>query len=119
MRRPATWAAMIALVLSLGIGTATAGDREDRSEAVVARTVVTVKMRDNVFRPGTITVLKGTRVRWVNRGSAPHTSTSRTGMWNSGIMTSGDVFSRVFKRAGTFRYVCTLHPTMRGRVVVT
>lgn len=78
-----------------------------------------VRARDNFFRPRTITVERGTRVRWVNRGSNPHTTTSTKGLWDKDIPVGGSA-SRVFRRRGTFRYICTIHEDlgMRGRVVV-
>jgi plastocyanin len=78
-----------------------------------------VKIVDFAFRPKTITVAKGTRVRWTNRGDTRHTTTSTRGLWDSGVLAVGDSFSRVFRKTGTFRYHCTIHSTMRGRIVVT
>jgi len=64
-------------------------------------------------------VERGTRVRWVNRGSNPHTTTSTKGLWDKDIPVGGAA-SRVFKKRGTFRYICTIHADqgMRGKVVV-
>jgi plastocyanin len=85
------------------------------SPAVAA--TMRVKANDNVFRPRTITVERGTRVRWVNRGSNPHTTTGKS--WDKDIPVGGAA-SKVFKKRGTFRYVCTIHVDlgMRGKVVV-
>jgi plastocyanin len=78
-----------------------------------------VKANDNFFGPRKITVERGTRVRWVNRGSNPHTTTSKSGLWDKDIPVGGAA-SRVFKKRGTFRYICTIHADqgMRGKVVV-
>lgn len=76
-----------------------------------------VKAKDNFFGPRTITVDRGTRVRWVNRGANPHTTTGKA--WDKDIPVGGAA-SRVFKKRGTFKYVCTIHAGqgMRGKVVV-
>ena len=78
-----------------------------------------VRAKDNFFRPRTITVERGTRVKWVNRGSNPHTTTSTKGLWDKDLPVGGSA-SRVFRKVGTFRYVCTIHEDlgMRGKVVV-
>ncbi|MGH2764946.1 MAG: cupredoxin domain-containing protein [Actinomycetota bacterium] len=78
-----------------------------------------VKARDNAFKPRTITVERGTRVRWVNRGSNPHTTTSTKGQWDKDIPVGGSA-GKVFRKRGTFRYICTIHVDqgMRGKVVV-
>jgi plastocyanin len=36
-----------------------------------------------------------------------------------GQLEQGGQFSHVFRRAGTFAYHCSIHPTMRGTVKVT
>jgi plastocyanin len=123
MKRPRDHlaAALLVLGLLLSNGTAAAAPRATRANGrplTTTGTTARVRIIDFAFRPRTITVSRGTRVRWVNRGSVNHTSTSNTGLWNSGTIAPGDSFSRVFRRAGTFRYHCTIHTDMRGRVVV-
>lgn len=77
-------------------------------------------MIDNAFRPRTLTVVQGTRVRWVNRGDNVHTSTSNRDLWDSGLLDPGEAYGRVFRREGTFKYHCTVHPAvMRGVITVT
>lgn len=80
-----------------------------------AAVTVRVKMRDNVFRPQTVTIDRGDRVRWVNRGEAVHTTTGST--WNQ-TLAPGERYTKRFRNAGTYRYSCTLHPGMTGRVIV-
>jgi plastocyanin len=81
----------------------------------------TVKMVNFAFQPATISIAAGTRVVWKNTTSTTnHTSTSNTGVWDSGIVPPGGRFSRMFNRTGTFRYHCSVHPTqMRGTITVT
>jgi plastocyanin len=80
---------------------------------------VTVNQRDNRFSPRTITIERGTTVKWVNRGENVHTTTSNTGLWDSGTMAPGDTFRRRFRRPGTFRYRCTIHLLMTATITVT
>jgi plastocyanin len=86
---------------------------------VALASVERVRIVDFAFRPRRLEVPKGTRVRWVNRGDVAHTTTSTTGLWDSGALAPGETFSRVFRTRGTFRYRCTIHPDMTGRIVVT
>ena len=76
-----------------------------------------VRIVDNRFSPASITVARGTRVRWVNRGDNNHTSTGNA--WNSGILSPGEAFTRRFRRRGTFSYHCQIHASMMGTVTVT
>ncbi len=86
------------------------------SSAVSAK----VKMVNFAFQPATITIQRGTKVVWRNASATTnHTSTSDTGVWDSGVVVPGGAFSRVFKVRGTFKYHCSIHPTvMKGTVKV-
>lgn len=70
------------------------------------------------FRPRTLTVPAGTRVRWVNASGVQHTTTSDDGRWDSGQLAPGGTFSRRFRTEGTFRYHCSIHASMRGTITV-
>ena len=64
------------------------------------------------------TVVKaGTTVTWMNIDDTVHTSTSNSGVWDSGIIQVGHSFSFTFSSAGTFPYHCNVHP-MTGTIVV-
>ena len=78
-----------------------------------------VAISDYAFNPSTIYVEAGDTVRWVNNGYATHTVTSDYPMFNSGSMFRGNYFSYTFTSAGTYYYHCSLHPNMRGIVVVS
>jgi len=80
---------------------------------------VTVSIEDYAFDAATVEIPVGTTVTWTNEGGVIHTTTSTEGLWDSGIMSSGDEFSHTFDTAGTFTYICTLHPVMIGTIVVT
>jgi plastocyanin len=73
------------------------------------------------FAPATLTVTKGTRVEWSNASDAPHTVTSDSGttLASSIISPSGGTFDFTFTQPGTYTYHCTVHPYMKGTIVVT
>lgn len=73
------------------------------------------------FAPATLTVAKGTRVEWSNASDAPHTVTSDSGttLASSIISPSGGTFDFTFTQPGTYTYHCTVHPYMKGTIVVT
>jgi plastocyanin len=78
-----------------------------------------VKIVDFKFKPGTVTILVGTKVKWINKSATTsHTSTSDTGVWNSGVLAPGQAFVRKFTSTGTFNYHCSIHPFMTGTVQV-
>ena len=61
----------------------------------------------------------GQTVDWLNDDGEAHTVSALDGSFNSGIMNSGDAFSETFETPGTFDYICAIHPTMTGTVIVT
>jgi plastocyanin len=104
------------LLLVLAVPAAASESGADRRGGGPGRVRMVASLR---FRPRTLTIQTGTRVRWTNASGVHHTTTSDTGVWDSGHMPPGDTFSRRFRSEGTFRYHCTIHASMRGTIVVT
>lgn len=71
------------------------------------------------FAPATLTVSVGAPVTWTNRDEEPHTVAASDGSFHSPGMGTGATFTHTFTAPGTFEYVCSIHPMMRGTVVVT
>jgi plastocyanin len=80
----------------------------------------TVLMSGMVFSPVTITVAVGTTVTWKNNDGAAHTSTSDTGVWDTGNIAAGASATTTFNTAGTYPYNCKYHASMgmKGTVIV-
>jgi len=79
-----------------------------------------VNIYDDYFEPKSITVTKGTTVRWINRGQHLHTAKSNKDLWDSHEIDPGKVFSLMFMKPGTYSYHCILQPEkMRGVIIVT
>ena len=73
---------------------------------------------DYSFSPATITVHVGDTITWTNQGKQPHTATASDGSFDTGTLHTGQSGSHVFTKAGTFSYICSIHPFMHGTVVV-
>jgi plastocyanin len=70
------------------------------------------------FSPAALTVAKGTQVTWTNHDDIPHSIVvTGIGAHSKALDTDGS-FSYQFDKAGTFSYVCGLHPHMHGQIVV-
>lgn len=78
--------------------------------------VNTVIIKNFAFSPGTLTVKQGTKVTWTNQDSAPHKIKSDT--FNSSNLNNGDAFSYTFNSKGSFDYICSIHPSMSGKIIV-
>jgi plastocyanin len=78
-----------------------------------------VTIQNFAFAPATVTINVGDGVRWTNMDSGVlHTSTSDTGLWNSGNLATSAGFTFVFNTPGTFTYHCANHAAMQGSVIV-
>ncbi|HVN73239.1 MAG TPA: cupredoxin family copper-binding protein, partial [Methanoregula sp.] len=80
-----------------------------------------VAIRGLEFNPGSVTVRTGATVTWTNFDDVPHTVTSLSPSpekFDSGSISKGQTFSRTFALAGTYPYTCTIHPFMKGTVIV-
>lgn len=78
---------------------------------------VRVQIQGFAYKPKAVRVRRGTKVVFVNRDGAPHTATRR-GSFDTGVLRKGNAQAVRFKRRGAYRYICTIHPSMRGRIVV-
>jgi plastocyanin len=82
------------------------------------RKVVQVKISNFAFKPARLIVSPGTKVVWTNEDSDPHTVTTDKAGFSSQALDTGQQYTLVAKRAGTFAYHCTIHPFMHGALVV-
>lgn len=78
----------------------------------------TVSIVNMSFTPASITVSPGTTVKWNNNDNMTHTVTGDDKSFDSGDISAGSSFARMFSVAGTYAYHCTIHPSMTGTVVV-
>lgn len=78
-----------------------------------------VTIVDLAFQPATIAIAAGSTVTWTNAGALPHTATSDTGAFDSGILSAGGSFSTTFTTPGLYAYRCLIHPAMLGAVQVS
>jgi plastocyanin len=77
-----------------------------------------VEIADFAYDPDPVTVEVGGKVIWLNQDSAPHTASAKDGSFDTGTLQQGKLKSETFKTAGTYTYVCQIHPFMHGTVVV-
>lgn len=102
------WLAALPLLALAGL----AGTRAPARRHVVA-------IRAMAYHPETLAVARGDTVVWVNRDVVGHTATA-TGRprWETALLAPGDTGRIVATVPGTAPYVCALHPTMHGVLVI-
>jgi plastocyanin len=77
-----------------------------------------VHIRDDKFSPPSVTVDAGDTVTFVNDDDDAHTATADDGSWDSEGLNQGQKWSHTFAKAGRVTYHCTVHPFMKGMLVV-
>jgi plastocyanin len=78
----------------------------------------TVDIKSFKYKPVTITVKEGGRVRWTNSDAAAHTSTADDRSFDTQTIEKGKTRMVTMTTAGTFPYHCDFHPFMKATVVV-
>ena len=81
-------------------------------------TTVDVKIDNFSFSPATITIPAGTTVKWTNRDDIPHTVVTEDKAIKSKVLDTDEKFSYTFTKPGTYSYFCSIHPKMKGTIVV-
>jgi plastocyanin len=79
---------------------------------------VKVEIEDFAYYPDPVKIEEGGKVIWQNEDSAPHTATADDGSFDTGTLEEGKLKSETFKEAGTYSYICSIHPDMHGTVEV-
>ena len=115
---PAAALALCIVTLAATAHTVTRANAQSMAgmHAPSASNVVVMKSFD--FSPMTMTVPAGTTVTWKNLDGEPHTVTSLDGRFRSGALDTNDTFKFKFDKAGTYKYVCSIHPKMLAAIIV-
>ena len=79
----------------------------------------TVKIRNFKFEPATVTISVGKTVQFINVDEEPHTATSTDGTFNSKALDTNQTWNYTATKPGTFPYICSVHPFMKGTLTVT
>ncbi len=88
------------------------------ASAVVLAATRTVAIAEFAFSPASITINVGDRVTWTNTDAVGHTATATSGAFDTGNIAQGESATVRFTQPGTYRYVCTPHPSMTGTIRV-
>jgi amicyanin len=78
-----------------------------------------VHIKNFAFSPAAVTVKAGSTLVWTNDDSIQHDVTFDGGGIKSATLNHNDTFSHTFPTAGTYHYICSIHPFMHGTVIVT
>lgn len=113
-RRRGAACALVAFLCAVACVPA-AADSAGKSKAHATHTVVIDAMR---YSPPIIEVAVGDVVVWKNKDPFPHTVTAEDHSFDSRSIGADRTWKFKARKKGTFPYICTLHPTMKGELVV-
>jgi plastocyanin len=94
------------------------GDASGGAQPPPAPSAASVGMAGEVFRPSNVTIAPGGSVTWRNDDDRAHTVSATTDAFDSGTLSPGQAYTRTFPTAGSYAYLCLIHPNMTGTVVV-
>jgi plastocyanin len=79
-----------------------------------------VAMKGYAFAPASLSVPAGSTVTWTNYDTAPHDVKTTSGPLaiHSPMLNKGESWSFTFTTAGSYGYVCTVHPDMTAGITV-
>jgi len=81
-------------------------------------TTVHVNIKGMKYDPASVTIRAGDTVTWTNADQRDHSVAASDGSFSSGNIGPGATYSFVFNKSGKFEYSCSLHPRMKGVVIV-
>ena len=106
--------AVLGIILILAVSGCTSSNNQTSNQGPNS-----VAIKNFAFDPATLNVQTGTKVTWINQDSNTHRVVSNNGAFESGDLTNGQSYSFTFNQAGNYPYYCSIHPSMKGTIVVT
>jgi plastocyanin len=87
--------------------------------APASTATTTVQIKRSGFVPAKITINQNDSVTWTNADTIDHQVVANSGSFASPVLKPGKSYTRAFRSGGgTFRYHDSLHPSLRGTLVV-
>ena len=114
-------------LVAAGCGSSSNGSADTQQAAPTAPKkagkTVAVAQKNIAFVPNSVSVAKGTTVKWTNEDSVNHDVTKKSGPGpdfssGQGNLARGASYQQTFNTPGTIKYVCTVHPGMAGTIKV-
>ncbi len=91
---------------------------QEHAAAPASSAQAQVRIGNFTFSPAEITIAPGTALTWVNGDDIPHTVAAANKSFRSKAMDTDQTYSFTFTTPGIYDYFCSLHPQMRGKVIV-
>ena len=86
--------------------------------APASSATTTIQIKRSGFVPASVTINHDDSVTWTNTDTIDHQVVANGGSFASPILKAGKSWTHTFRNGGTFHYHDSLHPTLRGTLVV-
>jgi plastocyanin len=91
--------------------------RTESSQTSQKTAYATVKIRNFKFEPANLAIAVGKTVQFINVDEEPHTATAST--FDSKALDTNQTWNYTATKPGTYAYICSVHPFMKGTLTVT
>ena len=116
--RPLSAFLLTILIAAISLNIGCKKDDDDDTDTTTSPGTNETWMRNTAFEPSTLTISKGTTVKWINKDGFNHTSSISSSLFESGQLGENGTYSFKFDSTGTHSYFCKNHTSMTGKVVV-
>lgn len=89
----------------------------NNNDSSITTSQINISIKDFLFNPWEVTIKVWSTITWTNEDSMHHTVTA-DGKFDSWELNKGETFSYTFNDVGTYDYICTYHPSMKGKIIV-
>jgi plastocyanin len=105
--------------MAAGEAAAREGTARTTPSASAARRGGAVAIANFAFDPRTLEIAGGDAVTWTNADDVPHRIQSTDDAFSpSSVLDTKETFRLTLSKPGRYDYFCSLHPKMRGTIVV-
>jgi len=114
----------VAVVIFLGAGCSASNNSGTSTAPGAAAGSAALENQVNinhfVFEPNVLTIKTGQTVTWVHDDNVSHTIVSGVSgsLFESPVLKRGDTYDFTFNTPGQFTYYCSIHPSMKGTIIV-
>ncbi|MGH9026711.1 MAG: cupredoxin domain-containing protein [Acidimicrobiia bacterium] len=111
---------LVDVAIALGVAACSSDDAgsDTSSEMSPSGAPGEVVISDFQFSPDTIDVDAGTEVTWTNEDGFDHAIEDDDGAFSGDAFGDGESFSFTYDESGEYPYICSIHNSMTGTVVV-
>lgn len=103
-------------VVTLTTVSATLAAPTGTPQPAVGGKIVNISIQNSAYNPASVQISTGDTVKWTNMDSTAHTVIGS--IFKSGNINKGQSYQFQFTKPGTYSYTCSIHPTMKGTVIV-